>query len=164
MYPIVDIARSLPIARPGKDFPLERFEALIVHKTDADGSTPRGTAEFHIGPERKWSHIAYHFYLDKAAVLYQTLPLSWIGIHAPPNYTRCGLVLVGKCSDPMTPAQSAALPDVLSTILSLMNQGRVKPSLTLAQVQGHLEVMPGHTDCPGDDVLKALASLRHPQT
>ena len=64
----------------------------------------------------------------------------------------------------MTPAQSAALPEVLATILALMNQGRVKPPLTLAQVQGHLEAMPGHTDCPGDDVLKALYSLRHPQT
>lgn len=161
MYPCEDISKTLPMTRPVRDFALDRFEELIVHKTDADQSTPRSTAEFHTGPERRWSHIAYHFFLTKDGVLYQTLPLSKIGIHAPPNYARVGLVLVGRCKDPMTPAQAKALPDVLDEVLARTNAGMAPGKrLTLANARGHLEAMPGHTDCPGQDVLGVLAKLR----
>lgn len=161
MYPVKDISRSLPVARRVKDFSLDRFTGLIVHKTDASQSTPESTARFHTGPERKWSHIAYHFYMATDGTLYQTLPLSWIGIHAPPNFARVGLVLVGRCADPMSDAQREGLPLALDEILNRINAGRNgKAPLTLANVWGHNEVMPGHTDCPGADVLSFLAQAK----
>jgi hypothetical protein len=143
---------------------MELYEAMM----NIDGisvtlmqSTPESTARFHIGPERKWSHIAYHFYMATDGTLYQTLPLSWIGIHAPPNFARVGLVLVGRCADPMSDAQREGLPLALDEILTRINAGRNgKAPLTLANVWGHNEVMPGHTDCPGADVLSFLAQAK----
>ena len=59
------------------------------------------------------------------------------------------------------PAQAKALPDVLDEVLARTNAGMAPGKrLTLANARGHLEAMPGHTDCPGQDVLGVLAKLR----
>lgn len=161
MYPIQDISSTLPRARTGKPQRLDRFEHLIVHRTDGENSTPKSTAQFHIGPERKWSYIGYHFYMMKDGTLYQTLPLSWVGINAPPNLTRVGLVLVGLCKAPLTEAQRKALPEALDEILRRINLGMGdKAPLTREHVLGHCQAMPGHTDCPGPDLLSFLEEYK----
>lgn len=148
---IKDISATLPTRGPGRAQTLLDLCEIIVHRTDADTSTPKGTAEFHTGPERKWPHIAYHFYVSKDGAVVQTLPVTTVGCHAPPNKGRIGVVFVGLERDPLTSAQQALFPHLLLFLTD-------KYQIAHGAVRGHREV--NDTHCPGDWTAKAVRDWR----
>lgn len=151
-----DISDRLPLRRAPQDLPLGRLQQIIVHRTDADSSTPESTAAFHTAAPprgRGWSRIGYHYYVALDGTIYQTLKPSWEGCHCPPNRGRLGVVFVGRCDSPLTPSQELAFGPLLQQLSEAF-------AIPRAQVLGHREAMPGHTDCPGDAVLEALRAWR----
>lgn len=146
------IAGQLPTVRGGgRTQSMAELTEITIHKTDADTSTPQSTATYHVR-DRGWPHIAYHFYIAKDGTVFQTLPYTTVGCHAPPNRGRLGIVLVGKCSDPPTEAQARVLPQLVQELRQTIP--------TIRTVRGHSEAMPGHTDCPGPGTLALIAALR----
>lgn len=157
-----DISSSLPLPRgKPRELPIERFAEpdgmIVVHRTDAANSTPQSSAEYHTkGVDeggRGWSRIGYHVFVTLDGTVYQTLRFTWDGAHAPPNRHRLGVALVGRCSDPLSAAQAALLPRLLAQLCGDLRVPRDR-------VVGHLEAMPGHTDCPGQAVLQVLDAFR----
>lgn len=150
---ILDIALKLPLPKGlPLALPITRLEEITIHRTDSDISTPVSTARYHTSPPpdgRGWSRIAYHYYVAKNGAVFQTLDARWEGCHAPPNYHRLGVCFVGRCSSPLTEEQHLVLPELLDMLTA-------KFVILRKNVRGHREAMPGHTDCPGDDMAAAL--------
>ena len=101
---IKDIRWKLPKhkSRTYKRRRLEQIEQIIIHHSAApETQTPEQIASYHVGPNHVCDAgcpaIAYHFMIDRAAIVYQVNDLEAISYHASGQNTRSiGICLIGN--------------------------------------------------------------------
>ncbi|HEY0603754.1 MAG TPA: N-acetylmuramoyl-L-alanine amidase [Herpetosiphonaceae bacterium] len=133
---------------------------------------------------RGWGDIGYNWLIDPNGVIYAGRAGSTdttrdaVGFHDTANYGSMGVSLIGTYSSvaPTTAAQNS-LVDILSWKASQRNIDPMGSSWyygcsrsdycapfnsgsVVLNIAGHRQVTPGHTTCPGDQVINLLPSIR----
>ncbi len=128
---------------------------LVIHHSASPLNTTFEAIEgWHTKPKpdgRGWSAIAYHHVILSDGAIRGGRPLTERGAHAPPNRGRIGVCVVGDNTVDgrgWTIEQIATLHKYVEAAILLFG-----PDL---KVCGHRDAMPGHTECPGLDVLDVL--------
>ena len=101
-----------------------------------------GIREFHVGHDRQWADIAYHFVVDHVGRVWQGRPLVYQGAHAKNhNDHNLGIVLMGNF-DLQVPsaAQLAALSSFITFLRDLY-------AIAWTDIHTHGELV--KTGCPG---------------
>ncbi len=130
---------------------------VTLHHTGAVWSgTPRAeqalrnVQAFHVGPQREWEDIAYHFLIDLEANVWAGRPPT---VRGNPSiyYDSIGLVLICFLGDygiqDPTEAQTAAAASTAAWIIRRFN-------LAPDAITGHRDHAP--TTCPGGNVYRLL--------
>lgn len=131
---------------------------VIVHHT-ADAGPKRNTVaseaafmrqtqEFHMGPQRGWSDIAYNFIIMPSGRVWEGRGYGVIGAHAPNWNTKgIGVSFAGTYTDKSPSAAS------LKAYHALLKRLREKGANIIGE-KGHGDVYP--TSCPGSKLRLAL--------
>jgi len=110
----------------------------------------RNIQAFHVGAEREWEDIAYHFLVDLDGVIWAGRPAT---VRGNPSiyYDPTGLVLISFLGDFMSQQPTETqLNNSAATAAWLMK----KYSMTNTTVTGHRDHAP--TSCPGDNLYVTL--------
>jgi N-acetylmuramoyl-L-alanine amidase/PA14 domain len=162
---------------------------MVVHHT-ADSNTllpgepnwaarVRAEWSFHTFT-RGWGDVGYNYLIDPNGVIYEGRAGGddAVAFHDTANYGSMGVVLIGTYATvPPTDAAQNALVQLLawkaaqkgidplgssyyygcsiSSYCHPFNSGSVVPNIA-----GHRQVTPGHTSCPGDQVIAYLPGIR----
>lgn len=137
---------------------------VTVHHTDGHPRTKlsdsieevRGIQSFHMGPERGWADIGYHFVIDGAGRVFEGRHADVLGAHAGgANLDNIGIALMGDYNrDQLSDAQKTTLTRLI-TFLALRYRTDPKQK---GFIQPHMHY--SNTDCPGKNVVGFLAELR----
>ncbi|QVJ03076.1 peptidoglycan-binding domain-containing protein [Nocardiopsis eucommiae] len=115
-----------------------RQEVTLHYSTGSTSQTPRQIQDFHMGPSRGWSDIAYNFLVDKDGKVYKGRGWLVVGAHAAPRNTQgIGVCYIG--SDSMTDAAKRA-------VVALYDEACKRAGRTLSR-RGHRDI--NSTSCPG---------------
>lgn len=115
-----------------------RQEVTLHYSTGSTSQTPRQIQDFHMGPSRGWSDIAYNFLVDKDGKVYEGRGWLVVGAHAAPRNTQgIGVCYIG--SDGMTDAAKRA-------VVALYDEACRRAGRTLSR-RGHRDI--NSTSCPG---------------
>ena len=175
---IQQVSTQLPAVKSMGRRGLAEIKYAIVHH---DGSLAPETydaidlyaheANYHI--KKGWGHLGYTFRIARDGVVYQTVPLEEIGVHAG-NYryfrNSIGVCLDGDFSR-QKPSQ-AQLNALQSLFDHLSYHSPELPNLTRKSWFGHREVrgfgipgtkafIPSYTFCPGDTIIELTKSYRN---
>lgn len=136
---------------------------VTVHHTDGKQTfdekdtlaAVKNIQEFHMGPQREWDDIAYHFLIDGAGRIVEGRHPDIMGAHVKgANENNIGIALLGDYNkDKPTPAQIESLRRLVSY---LALKYRTDP-----RQKGFLEPHKHYndTDCPGKNVVAILQQL-----
>jgi len=133
------------------------WDSILIHHSagiDTGKLDAAGIFKYHTDPKPKgkgWAAIGYHWIIDGEAILYVGRQIPATGAHAPPNSGRLGVCVIGDNTDPKecwTGEQVVMLKQVIEAVGLLMPW--------IAVVDGHRDIMPGHTVCPGLNVRNLL--------
>jgi hypothetical protein len=133
---------------------------------------------------RGWGDIGYNWLIDPNGVIYAgragstDLSRDAVGFHDTANYGSMGVALIGTYSSvsPTSAAQNS-LVDILAWKASQRNIDPLGSSWyygcsrsnycapfnsgsVVLNIAGHRQVTPGHTTCPGDNVINILPTIR----
>ena len=97
-----------------------------------------------------WDAIGYHALVLANGELRQGRPITERGAHAPPNRGRIGICVVG---DNTVVGQGWTFEQIVSLRRWVEAAQLLFPGIVVC---GHRDAMPGHTECPGLDVLDVL--------
>ncbi len=116
----------------------------------------RGIQEFHMGPERGWNDIGYHFLIDGDGRVAEGRPTNVLGAHAGgANAGNIGISLMGNFDvEQPAPAQI----DSLERLAAYLAMKYDIPVLRPGYLEGHYHHT--ETDCPGRYLKVRLAELR----
>lgn len=163
------VDRALSTERPAR-----RWRYIVVHHSATPGGNPRAFEAWHRSPSRHFAlGMAYHFVIgngrgmpDGAIEAGSRWRLQQQGAHiaaalrdeetgANLASESIGICLVGNFehSEP-TRAQRAALQRLLAVL-------QRRYAIASSRVQGHSDIHPGHTACPGRALRTLLASMNH---
>lgn len=137
-------------APPARPYVPHVPSAVVVHHTGSvyTGRVPvepylRGIQAFHVGPEREWEDIAYHFFVDLEGGVWAGRPPEVRG-NPSVYYDALGLVLICFLGDYGVQAVSEAqLASACATAAWIIRRYRLPPDALLA----HRDKAP--TACPG---------------
>ena len=155
------VTRAMWGAKPPKDPYTDHVPyQLTVHHSSSPTQTEyqgaasiRGIQAFHMGPERGWSDIGYHFLVGPDGKLYEGRPATAVGAHSPPNTGKVGVCVIGDFENHELPtdAQRATLVKILAYLA-----GHYRIPAT--RIHGHREFQT--TDCPGQQLFDQLPAIR----
>ena len=104
-----------------------------------------------------WTDIGYHFYITLDGVVHACRPVERMGSHAlgynAHSIGICyegGLDANGRPADTRTPAQKAAMRELLKSLCTDYPE---------AEILGHRDLPGVHKECPCFDVKKWLSSI-----
>lgn len=104
----------------------------------------------------QWADIPYHYYIDVHGKIAECRPVEYPG-DTNTNYDTTGhaLVVVEGLfpEDHFSYAQRKALRNVVTWLSFRFN-------VPASKVQGHSDVAPGQTTCPGESIVEELPHLR----
>lgn len=162
---------------------------LVVHHTAGSntlGSSERNWAtrvraiwNFHTYT-RGWGDVGYNYLIDPDGVIYEGRAGgdNGVGFHDTGNYGSMGVSLIGTYASVVP---GVAMQESLVELLAwkaaqqnidpfgqsyyygcdISNYCRAHaPGAVVANIAGHRHVTPGHTTCPGDEVVSLLPSIR----
>lgn len=163
------VDRALVTTRPAR-----RWRTIVVHHSATPGGNPRAFEAWHRSPSRHFAlGMAYHFVIgngrgmpDGAIEAGSRWRLQQQGAHIAAALRDAetganlagesiGICLVGNFeqSEP-TRAQRASLQRLLAVL-------QRRYAIASSRVQGHSDVHPGHTACPGRALRALLAQVNH---
>lgn len=129
---------------------MREVNLVVIHCSDSDNpkhDNIETIRKWHT-EERGWSDVGYHYFIDKAGVVFRGRDEAVVGAHvAGHNARSIGVCVSGR--DRFTDAQFRALRQLVSGICR-----RYKLD-TKTQVKGHKDLQPAKT-CPNFDVQEKL--------
>lgn len=129
------------------------------HQTFGEAETAaavRGVQSFHMGPERGWADIGYHFLIDGAGRVAEGRPANVLGAHAAEaNQGNLGISLMGNF-DVQQPSDSQM--DSLERLAAYLALRYDIPVMKTGYLEGHNHH--GDTSCPGRNLNARLAEVR----
>lgn len=121
-----------------------RSEFVVHHSEGPESATVRSIQDFHMGPARGWSDIAYSFLVRDDGTIYEGRGWLTIGAHATGHNTSgIGVCYIGY-NHPTNAAKDA--------IRDLYDLACDKAGRTLIK-RGHGQLSGNSTDCPGSSLL-----------
>jgi hypothetical protein len=163
VYPILSRAGWNAAPRRGAPVPMRPTRVTIHHTDGRQTMTEAETAaevrsiqSFHMGRERGWNDIAYHFLIDGAGRVVEGRPAEVLGSHVlAANENNIGIAMMGDFEKiHPTRAQVESLTRLVSYLAVKYKQD---PSAQ-GFVQPHQHY--GNTDCPGRNMMTIFAALR----
>jgi hypothetical protein len=150
-------------------------EAFIHHGAETDNdarhitsiarvtTAMRGIQAFHMGPERKWSDIGYHYVVFQArgdmehAVICEARMVRYVPAAQLNHNTGTFAVCVYGTIDEGDPLRD----DTIRAIVQLLKGTRANltGAASIKTVGGHRDVT--STSCPGDSLYRALDRIAH---
>ena len=137
---------------------------LTVHHTmghqtfgeDETIAAVRGVQNFHMGPERGWADIGYHFLIDGSGRVAEGRPANVLGAHAAEaNRGNLGISLLGNFD---VEQPSDAQMDSLERLAAYLALRYDIPVMKTGYLEGHNHH--GDTSCPGKNLNARLAEVR----
>lgn len=129
------------------------------HQTFGEAETAaavRGIQAFHMGPERGWADIGYHFLIDGEGRVAEGRPANVLGAHAAEaNSGNLGISLMGNF-DVAQPSDSQM--DSLERLAAYLALRYDIPVMKTGYLEGHNHH--GDTTCPGRNLNARLAEIR----
>lgn len=131
---------------------------LVFHHSQG----PRDTSDAHAlsllqginsyHKSKNWGGIGYHLSIATSGTIFRTRPITWKGVHAPPNTGRIGCVLLGDYRS-QTPND-----DQVQSMRWVAKYGQPVGVPAGLEVGGHRDYVP--TDCPGGLLYAVLPRVR----
>lgn len=136
------------------------FGARVPDNRQAELAALKGAARLHMKPghisEGGADGLQYHYAVLSDGVVVQVRDENaklWHAAAAEPNEYGLAVLVTAGPGDAMTDMQRQSL-------LELLDAKRVKYNLNRTRVRGHGEWSPGHTACPGAQVLQVVRDYR----
>ncbi|MCC7103959.1 MAG: N-acetylmuramoyl-L-alanine amidase [Chloroflexi bacterium] len=144
-------------APPVRPYTPHKPTTVVIHHTGAEWyGRPaveqylRNIQSFHVGPEREWEDIAYHFLIDLQGTVWAGRPPTVVGNRSI-YYDATGLVLICFIGDyDVQQPTSAQMASAAATAAWLVSRF----GLSAPAVVGHRDKAP--TECPGNKVYTLL--------
>ncbi|MDE2291538.1 MAG: N-acetylmuramoyl-L-alanine amidase [Elusimicrobia bacterium] len=164
VYPVLTRLGWHARSRRGGDVPMNPYR-ITVHHTEghqtfsaaATAAEVRGIQAFHMGPERGWDDIAYHFLIDGQGRIAEGRPSNVLGAHAKyANDGNIGIALLGNFDVQQPTSSQVDSLERLSSYLAMkygipiQQDGRFEP-------HRHWD----NTSCPGRNVVARLPAFRN---
>jgi hypothetical protein len=163
IYPILSRAGWHAVPRRGEPVPMHPTRVTIHHTdgrqtmTEADTiAEVRSIQRFHMGPERGWDDIGYHFLIDGAGRVVEGRPAETLGAHVlSANEDNIGIAMMGDF-EKVHP--TAAQVESLTRLVSYLAVKYKQDPSARGFVQPHRHY--GNTDCPGRNMMSIFEKLR----
>jgi hypothetical protein len=114
----------------------------------------RAIQAFHMGPERGWPDIAYHFLIDLDGTVWQGRPLTFAGDTAT-NYDPTGHALIAVLGDYDVQQPATTQVDAVVRVARWLAEHR---GVSPGAIGGHRDL--AATACPGRNLYALLDSIR----
>lgn len=121
-----------------------RTEFVVHHSEGPTNATVGSIQDFHMGPSRNWSDIAYNFLVRDDGTIYEGRGWLTVGAHATGHNTSgIGVCYIG---------QNAPTDAAKRSIRALYDYACDKAGHALLK-RGHGQLSQNSTDCPGSKLL-----------